>query len=314
MNYPGNKQFAFTILDDTDNATRLKVEPVYRYLQEAGFRTTKTVWPLDKEPEQKSLFTESSSLCDDEYLEFIQWLISKDFEVTWHGPAMETSSREKVQQGLEVFKEKLGFYPNLHVNHSRNEDNVYWGIDRFDNKIIKTIINLSGIYKNEAFSGQVNTSPYYWGNLFAKHFKYCRSFTFSNINSLSANPSMPYHDPKRPEVKYWFSTSDASSIRQFENLFTAKNMQQLINSGGMCILSTHLGKGFCPNGQVQDSFKRVIDYLANHDGWFVPVSEMLDWRLQSGFGNELSKSERTSMETRWLIQTLKEKTPYSFGT
>src|SRR5579872_5459683 len=46
IEWPGGKKFAFTIIDDTDLSTRQNTEPVYDFLAENGFRTTKTVWPL----------------------------------------------------------------------------------------------------------------------------------------------------------------------------------------------------------------------------------------------------------------------------
>ena len=46
LDFPEGRKFAFTILDDTDDATVENVRPVYDLLTELGFRTTKTVWPL----------------------------------------------------------------------------------------------------------------------------------------------------------------------------------------------------------------------------------------------------------------------------
>ena len=51
MIWPQNKEFAFTIIDDTDFATKKNIKPVYDLLYDLGFLTTKTVWvypPKDK--------------------------------------------------------------------------------------------------------------------------------------------------------------------------------------------------------------------------------------------------------------------------
>ena len=45
--WPDDRRFAFTIFDDTDNATLANIVPVYDLLAELGFRTTKSVWLLD---------------------------------------------------------------------------------------------------------------------------------------------------------------------------------------------------------------------------------------------------------------------------
>src|SRR5437899_2238785 len=42
--WPEGKDFAFTIIDDTDNATLARIRPIYELLSELGLRTTKTVW------------------------------------------------------------------------------------------------------------------------------------------------------------------------------------------------------------------------------------------------------------------------------
>ena len=46
MRFPGGKRFAFTIMDDTDDATVQNVGPVYEALYSLGMGATKTVWPM----------------------------------------------------------------------------------------------------------------------------------------------------------------------------------------------------------------------------------------------------------------------------
>ncbi len=43
--YPGNREFAFSVIDDTDDARLENIVPLYDLLTELGLRTTKTVWP-----------------------------------------------------------------------------------------------------------------------------------------------------------------------------------------------------------------------------------------------------------------------------
>ena len=43
IEFPGDRRFAFTILDDTDDSTLENVRPVYERLRDLGFRTT-TPW------------------------------------------------------------------------------------------------------------------------------------------------------------------------------------------------------------------------------------------------------------------------------
>lgn len=297
--YPGDKKFAFTILDDTDSATLENVEPVYRYLNEIGMRTTKTVWPLPYEDHLNSAFMYSATLDDELYLEFVRWLKSAGFEVTWHGATMESSVRSDVIRGLEVFKEKLGRYPDLHVNHAANADNLYWGLARFDSRLIKILLKLMG-YKKDEFCGEVPGEKFFWADYAQKYIKYCRSFSYTNLNSLSNNPSMPYQDENRPAIKYWFSTAYADNVIDFEKRVTKKNINKLVAENGICILSTHLGKGYSKNGELRDSVKKILDYIVAQNGWFVPVGEILDWRLAQGFGQKTSCSEKHDLERQWF--------------
>jgi hypothetical protein len=44
IKWPYNKDFAFTIVDDTDHAALNTVKPIYELLEKLQFKTTKTVW------------------------------------------------------------------------------------------------------------------------------------------------------------------------------------------------------------------------------------------------------------------------------
>src|SRR5579859_5667634 len=44
VTWPNERQFAFTIVDDTDSATIQNVKPVYDLLTDLQMRTTKTAW------------------------------------------------------------------------------------------------------------------------------------------------------------------------------------------------------------------------------------------------------------------------------
>src|SRR5689334_12520184 len=57
-------------MDDTDVATVDNVRPIYRLLEELGFRTTKTVWPVAC-PEGSENFHTSEPLEDAAYREFV---------------------------------------------------------------------------------------------------------------------------------------------------------------------------------------------------------------------------------------------------
>ena len=104
MFFPNNKRFAFSILDDTDDATLRNVKPVYDALREHGLRTTKTVWPLDC-PEGSRIFFAAETLQNKPYLDYVHELADDGFEVAFHGATMEPSRRERTIRALDFLKE-----------------------------------------------------------------------------------------------------------------------------------------------------------------------------------------------------------------
>jgi hypothetical protein len=104
----------------------------------------------------------------------------------------------------------------------------------------------------------------------------------SDINTLKFNPSMPYHDPKKPYVNYWFSFSDGYDVDIFNELISKKNIKKLQDERGTCIVYTHFSAKFTKkndsgNYEINETFKSQIDELSkNEQGWFVPASVLLD--------------------------------------
>ena len=128
--FPGGKQFAFSIVDDTDQATLERNKPVYDLLSRYGLRTTKTVWVLG--PTEVSNTTNlGDNLGDPAYREFIIELQGRGFEIGLHGVRGGSSPRRDIIAGLDEFKTLLGHDPSIQVNHSLNRDNLYWGRDRW---------------------------------------------------------------------------------------------------------------------------------------------------------------------------------------
>jgi len=73
MIYPKNKNFIFTIFDDTDVATVENIRPIYDFLYDVGILTTKSVWPLHCR-HHGSDFVGSHTLEDAPYADYIKQL------------------------------------------------------------------------------------------------------------------------------------------------------------------------------------------------------------------------------------------------
>ena len=300
--YPDGKRFAFTIIDDTDVATVANVAPIYRLLEQLGFRTTKTVWPLDC-PEGSRDFDSSQTLVDAEYREFVIDLQRRGFEIASHGATMESSDRSRTLRGFETMRETFGRYPSVHANHANNMENLYWGTERVDDPFVRAAYRLAA-RERTVYKGHLEGTPYSWGDFATTHLEYVRNLTFDALDVSSINPTMPYRDARRPKVKWWFSAADADNRGEFNRLLRDEAQQELERNGGIAIVATHFGKGFVTDGRVNDTTAGLLERLSRRPGWFVPVGELLDWLRKSGAAGPLPADEWRRMQWRWLRDLL----------
>jgi hypothetical protein len=302
--FPGGRTFAFTIMDDTDVSTLANVRPVYELLDELGFRTTKTVWPVGC-PEGSRNFSESDTLEDGPYLDFVLGLQARGFEIAYHGATMESSTRERTERALARFRELFGGPPRVYANHAYNQENLYWGAARLDDPLLRALYRRVEGRPAGFYQGHVEGTPWWWADL-AGQITYIRNLTFSDINVLRINPTMPYHDARRQAVPWWFSASDAEDVTAFNELIAPAAQDRLEREGGVCIVATHLGKRFTEGGVVNPETRRLLERLAAKPGWFVPVGELLDWlRGQRGGVRDLPRSEWRNMQWMWARSLLR---------
>jgi hypothetical protein len=268
--WPDGKKFAFTIVDDTDFSSVSNTETVYEFLRECGIPTTKTVWPLCP---LGSGLTGGGTLEDPHYRGWIERLQRSGVEIALHGVADGSSPRERVAAGLERFRSIVGHDPSIHTNHVAQGEGIYWGPARLDGPLrwfYQRYRTRRGI---RPYDGALPASPNFWGDLCHTRIKYVRNFVFNNINTLKADPLMPYHDPRRQYVRYWFSASNGATPEQFCRLISEANQDRLAAEGGACIVYTHLGQGFHP---LTAEFRRLLHRLSRMPGWFVPATPLLD--------------------------------------
>jgi|SRR6185436_2311428 len=303
---PSGKRFAFTVLDDTDDSTLDNVGPLYAMLKDYGLRTTKTVWPLEC-PEGSRNFFAAETLQDKKYLGFVHELAAAGFEIASHGATMESSRRERTLEGLELIRSEFGSYPRLFCNHGQNRENLYWGSKRFHTGPLRRLSRALGRADGDAYEGDVEGSPFFWGDVCRDVIQYVRNFTFDRLNTLAADPAMPYHVAGAPYVRYWFSTADAPDVDVFNRVVTRERIDRLEAEGGVCILSTHFGKGFVKDGRVNATTASLLRYIADRPGWFVPVSDVLDRLLGAGRGRTLTRREVVRLELRFLAERIKRR-------
>ncbi len=298
VTWPEGKSFAFTVFDDTDNATHENVAPVYELLARLGLRTTKSVWALRGSGSAPI----GGQTCEDpEYRAWTLQLQSAGFEIASHGARGETSGRDQVLQALDRFRDIYGHDPSSLANHANCAESIYWGSDRLTGATRLAYHLMTGFRRRGAFRGHVEGSPLFWGDLCRERVRYVRNFTYRDVNTLGQCPVMPYHDPDRPYVNGWFAASEGSDLAAFNRCLSEKQQDHLEAQGGACIMYTHFASGFCQDGRLDPRFEELMTRLAAKNGWFVPVATLLDYLAKVRGQATLTAAQRRGLEWRWLL-------------
>jgi hypothetical protein len=304
IRWPGGARFAFTIFDDPDGQKIEVTRLVYRFLADLGFRTTISVWPLAT---RRQFNSKGETCANPEYVALLKELQHLGFEIAYHNATAHSSTREETLQSLDSFERLFGHPPLSMANHY-NADAMYWGPARLSGW--RTILyNAFTKQKNRnKFFGHVEGHPYFWGDICRERIRYCRNFVFANMNTLDACPYMPYADRLRPFVNYWFAASEGATGKRFLNTAQDANQDKLEAEGGACIMYTHFAHGFVTDGQINPEFRRVMERIARKDGWFVPVSTLLDYVVEQRGPVKLTNLQRTRIETQWLWEKIFRRT------
>jgi hypothetical protein len=300
--WPEGKRFAFSVFDDTDLATVDNVGPVYEFLSELGVRTTKSVWAL-RGPGVPVLG--GQTIADPDYLAWTRALQQQGFEIGSHGATYHTATREMVAESMERFFDAYGHYPSALANHAGCHESIYWGDARVSGVHRAAYLALTRFRGRGRFRGHVKGDPLYWGDICREKVRYVRNFTYRAVDTLAACPWMPYHDPQRPDVRAWFASTEGADVEMFVRALSEENQASLESSGGACIMYTHFASGFYRDRQLDDRFQRLMERLAARQGWFVPVTTLLDHLAARQGVTQLSSSQRRTLERRWLMSKLR---------
>jgi hypothetical protein len=303
ISWPQGHRFAFTLVDDTDGAHVDNVKPVYDLVARLGMRTTKLVWMFQGE----SHATIHGSACDDPgYLAWVLALQQQGFEIGLHNAAPVTSPRERTYQALERFRALFGPQPLIHCNHTGCLEGIYWGEARLSGWRRPLYNLLTRGRRRGVFRGHIAGDPLFWGDLCQARVRYVRNFVFDALNTFAVCPEMPYHDPAKPYVNFWFASTEGPTLDSFLRHFTVQNIDRLVAEGGLCIAYVHFAKGFAPNGRVDPEFRKRLEYITAQDGWFAPVSGVLDYLRKNASRCErrIAPARLRQLELRWLLSKL----------
>lgn len=304
--WPGGKQFALTIMDDTDRAYLAAIRPFYDALIRHGLRTTKTVWALESPPDDPF---RGDSLENPAYRAWILELQAAGFEIAWHGARSGGTERPLHGEALERFRETFGSYPRTYANHAVNPECLYWGEERFDSPVTRELFRrFSG---RERFLGSTPGTPYNWEDLCASKLRYVRGFNFDDTNTTRKDPWMPYHDPLRPAAARWFSASDGSDVERFVRLLAPARLDALESQGGCCIVYAHIADGFVREGKVDVRVERILADLAGRNGWYAPVDAVLDHMETERGDYAITSAQHRRLEWRWAAYQVRRRLGYA---
>ncbi|MCB1040573.1 MAG: hypothetical protein KDA94_13740 [Acidimicrobiales bacterium] len=301
MTWPDGKRFAFTIFDDTDMTTLANGPAVYEVLDRLGLRITKSVWPVAPEGPPR---TGGATCADPDYLAWVLELQAAGHEIGYHNASDHPSKRGATIAALDRFAELFGHDPRIGADHAGNLEAMYWGPSRLTGPrswLYERATKLTRPDRPSA-SGHDPTSEHFWGDVLQRRVDYWRNFTFHQTDTLAACPQLPYHDPARPFVNWWFASSHAPKLEPYLQLLAPGRLDALERSGGACIVYTHFGVDFARDGKVDPRFVAVMEDLASRDAWCAPTSEVLDHiRAQRGDDVPLTGRQRSRLENRWIV-------------
>jgi hypothetical protein len=302
--WPEDRAFAFTVFDDTDSSMISNSKPVYDMLERLGFRTTKSCW-VRVAAANEDPTNDGSTIEDPEYRDWLLRLKASGFEIALHNTSSASSTRDQTIRGIEKFIEIFGSRQFTFANHTNTRDSVYWASNRLTGppKVIYRLLTRQ--HNDRKYVGHHRESDYYWGDLLKKHVKYIRNFTFNEVNTLRVCPEMPYYNPETPEANMWFASCDGHDFRRFCDVLSRKSIDRLVAEGGLCIMYTHFAHGFVrQDGSLEPRFIETMEYIAQKNGWFATLSEVLDYLLAKNGVKAISKQEHDRLSWKWLLQKI----------
>lgn len=305
ITWPDGNRAAFAVFDDTDNTTLENGPPVYDLLNELGLRVTKSVWPLAPTSRQR---VGGSTLGDPDYLAWVLGLQRDGHEIGFHNATDHPSVRDDTIRALDRFEELFGHPPKVGADHSGNIEALYWGPRRLTGLSAHAYSLAQKVMRPDrpTFSGEDPRSDYFWGDVCRERITYWRNFCFDEVDLLRVGPKMPYHDPRRSYVNYWFTSTDGSNLPRFVRHLTDEKLDRLEAGGGVCVMYTHFGVRFAVDGEVDAGFADAMRRLADRRIWVAPAGEVLD-HLRGQLGDAvLTDRERRALESRWILDRLRD--------
>src|SRR5437667_2470462 len=267
----------FAIVDHTDGASLEGVRIVYDFLDSLGLRATKTVWVFEPEgpsgiPPLPASVLRGVTLETRAYREYCAELVRRGFEIALHGASAGNNRRDRTLAAFERLERELKTGARTYVCHAKNAENPYWQARAVDRSPLRWVMKL--VASRHRCSGEIPTSPYFWGDVCRERVRYVRLFRTAQLNTLAANPSMPYFEREKPYVRGWFTMTD----RSLGDATRPEALAMLSHENGLCILRQHLARHADPESwSVRPGFEAAMRRLRGApDLWVDTAGAMLD--------------------------------------
>jgi hypothetical protein len=297
------------VFDDTDWTTLRNGPEVYRVLTDMDVRITKSVWMHDPGPVR----TTGGGTCEDpEYLSWVLELRAAGHEIGFHNATDCTSSRKRTIAALDRFEDLFGHPPRVGADHAGNREALYGGAGRLTGA--RRAAYLAAVRAlnptRPRFEGADPASPLFWGDVARERIDYWRRFTWSGTDVSRRSPVL-YRDPITPYVPAWFDSVHAPRLEPFLACLAPERLEQLSSGGGVCIAYTHFGVDFVDDvGRVDPRFIDAVERLRSLDGWFAPVSDVLDHLGAQRGVVELDDDSRSRLERDWILDRLRSRSRF----
>jgi hypothetical protein len=285
----------FCVTDDPDAATFEQTKAVYDFLRSRSFVTTRAVWPFIPTrpcgiPPTPESTLRGVTLQDDRFLAYCQELGRDGYELCLHGASAGNNTRQKTLEAFEFLSEHaLG--SDTYICHSKNAENIYWG------KKVTSIFPfraLVGMNTQHAFSGEIQESEYFWGDLCASRINQIRLFRTRCTNTLRSNPSMPYHDTNKPLVNGWFSATK----RSLADCASQSALDRLKREHGLTILYQYLHRyADASTLRLDETLVRSVEAISSDSQILVATVSAMMKRLRLIQGTFVAYEESSF----WLI-------------
>ena len=288
------------ITDDTDAATFEQVKAVYDFLMARNFRTTKTVWafkPMDRcgIPPIPDSALRGITLEDPRYLDYCRKLQEHGLEICLHGASAGNNTRDYTRKAFDFLERNIG-PSDTFVCHGKNADNLYWEHKVTSLPVLRWLLKH---YSGHSCSGEVESSPFFWGDICQEKISQVRLFRTRCLNTLKSNPSMPYFDPRKPFVNGWF----AATKRRIIDCATEQARAALKRNYGLTVLYQYLFRYADPKTLALDPrFTKAIDDLVGDSEILVDTVSRIMHRLRLMQGLFVAHDRRRF----WLINTSEE--------